>query len=79
MCVHVPVLYIHTVTISVTTLPPLSLTCVWVYGNALKQDTSSSVAEGGIDRMGVSSDPANIGHTGKDVTRTIVKYILTVT
>ena len=43
---------------------------------ALKQHTGATIAEWAVDYVGVSSDPANVRHTGKYVPRAVVKYIL---
>ena len=51
-------------------------TRVWVVWNALKQYGGSSIAERSIDNVGVASDPPNVSHTGKDVTRSVVKHVL---
>ena len=51
-------------------------TWVWVQGVALKENGGSSVAEGAVDHVRVSSNPADVCHTGKDVSGVIVEYIL---
>ena len=43
---------------------------------ALKQYGGGSIAERSIDDVGVAGDPPNISHTGKDVTRSVVKHVL---
>ena len=43
---------------------------------ALKQYGGGSIAERSVDNVGVSGDPPNVSHTGKDVTRSVVKHIL---
>ena len=43
---------------------------------ALKENGGSSVAEGAVYYIRVSSDPANVCHTGKNVSRMIVEYVL---
>ncbi len=43
---------------------------------ALEEDTGASITEGAIDNIGMSSDPANVCHTGEDVPRAVVKHIL---
>ena len=51
-------------------------TWVWVVWNALKQYGGSSIAERSVDNVRVASDPANVSHTGKDVTGSVVKHVL---
>ena len=43
---------------------------------ALKQYGGSSIAERSVDNVGVASNPANVSHTGKDVTGSVVKHVL---
>ena len=43
---------------------------------ALKQYRGGSIAERSVDNVGVAGDPPNVSHTGKDVTRSVVKHIL---
>ena len=51
----------------------LALTWVWVHGHTLKKDRGGSIAERAVNHAGVASDPANVSHTRKDVSRTVVK------
>ena len=51
-------------------------TWVGIHGVALKENSGSSIAEGAVDHVRVSSDPANVCHTGKNVSRMVVEYIL---
>ena len=51
-------------------------TRVWICRYALKHYGGSSVAEGAVDHVRVSSDPADVCHTGKDVFGVIVEYVL---
>ena len=50
-----------------------TLTWVWVHGHTLKEDRGGSIAERAVNHAGVASDPANVSHTRKHVSRTVVK------
>lgn len=41
-----------------------------------KEDARTTIAEGTVDDIGVASNPANVRHTGKQVTRLVVKHVL---
>ena len=43
---------------------------------ALKENTGSSITERAVDHIGVASDPTDVCHTCKYVTRAEVEYIL---
>ena len=54
----------------------LPLTCTGVNCCTVKKYYSGSIAEGSIDHVAVSGNPANVSGAGKDFTRLIVKVIL---
>lgn len=53
-----------------------SLTRVRIDRSALKKDSGTTIAEGAVDHIGVSRDPADVCHTAKDVPVLVVKHIL---
>lgn len=65
----------HTPTSS-QTLAHHFLTWVRVHWSAFKQDRGASIAEWSIHNIAMSCDPANIGHTAKNITFLVVKYTL---
>lgn len=53
-----------------------SLTRVRIDRSTLKKDSGTTIAEGAIDHIGVSCDPADVCHTAKDVPVVIVEHVL---
>ena len=67
-------MYIHVDSVGKYNMLPIhvdvrshSNTWIGVSGNTLEHDCCSSITERAIDDIGVSRDPANVSHTGKDV------------
>ena len=54
------------------------LTCTGVNSCAIKKHCCSSITEWSIHHIAVSSNPADIGSAGKNVTRFIIKVILSI-